>query len=108
MQIWTIKKFTLPEQILILQSHLFCHLKNTSILDCPKILLSCTKLTLSKTTNFRPFQTERVADDNTEFDEKRKKLSKRVENEVGKGEIAHNTQFLFFPQCFQKTCSADM
>ena len=33
-----------------------------------------------------------------------KKLSKRVENTVGKGEIAHNEQFLLFPQCFQKAC----
>ena len=25
---------------------------------------------------------------------------KRVKNTVGKGEIAYNDQFLFFPQCF--------
>ena len=36
-----------------------------------------------------------------------KKLSKRVENTVGKGEIAHYKQFLIFPECFQKTCTAD-
>ena len=30
------------------------------------------------------------------------KLPKRVENTVGKGEIALNEQFLLFPQCFQK------
>ena len=36
-----------------------------------------------------------------------KKLSIVVENTVGKGEIAHYEQFLFFPQCFQKTCTAD-
>ena len=29
------------------------------------------------------------------------------ENTVGKGEIAHYEQFLHFPQCFQKTCTAD-
>ena len=28
---------------------------------------------------------------------------KRVENTVGKGEIARYEQFLLFPQCFQKT-----
>ena len=28
----------------------------------------------------------------------------RVENIVGKGEIAHYGQFLRFPQCFQKAC----
>ena len=35
------------------------------------------------------------------------KLSRRVENTVGNGEIAHYEQFLLFPQCFQKTCIAD-
>ena len=35
------------------------------------------------------------------------KFSKRVENNVGKGEIASYMQFLFFPQYFQKTCTAD-
>ena len=28
---------------------------------------------------------------------------RRVENTVGKGEIAHYEQVLLFPQCFQKT-----
>ena len=32
------------------------------------------------------------------------KLSKQVENTVGKGEIARHEQFLLFPQCFQKAC----
>ena len=44
------------------------------------------------------------ADDNFKFDENGRKLSKRVENTVGKGEIARNEQFLLFPQCFQKAC----
>ena len=34
-------------------------------------------------------------------------LSKWVENPEGKGEIARYEQFLLFPQCFQKTCTAD-
>ena len=42
------------------------------------------------------------ADDNYKFDENGSKLSKWVENTVGKGEIARNKQFLLFPQCFQK------
>ena len=42
------------------------------------------------------------ADDNFKFDENGRQLSKRVENTVGKGEIAHYEQFLLFPQCFQK------
>ena len=32
---------------------------------------------------------------------------KRIENTVGKGEIARHDQFLLFPLCFQKTCTAD-
>ena len=31
-------------------------------------------------------------------------LSKRVENTVGKGEVARYEQFLIFPQCFHKAC----
>ena len=52
-------------------------------------------------TNFRLFKTERVCN-NFKFDENGIKLSKQVENTVGKGEIACYEQFLFFPQCFQK------
>ena len=29
---------------------------------------------------------------------------KRLENTVGKGEIARDEQFLLFPLCFQMTC----
>ena len=47
------------------------------------------------------------ADGNFKFDENGGKLSKRVENTEGKGEIAHYEQFLLFPQCFQKTCTAE-
>ena len=50
---------------------------------------------------------EEFADNNFKFDEYGRKLSKRVENSVGKGEIARFEQFLLFPQCFQKTCTAD-
>ena len=44
------------------------------------------------------------ADNNFKFDENGRKLSKQVENTVGKGEIARYEQFLPFPQCFQKAC----
>ena len=44
------------------------------------------------------------ADDNFRFDKNGRKLSKRVENTVGKGEIARYEQFLLYPQCFQKAC----
>ena len=62
----------------------------------------------------RLFQTERVRRRNFKFDKNGRKLSKRIENTVGKGEIAVNTvgkgeiaryeQFLLFPQFFQKAC----
>ena len=32
----------------------------------------------------------------------------KLENAVGKGEIARSAQFLLFPQCFQNTCTANM
>ena len=44
------------------------------------------------------------ADDNFDFDENSRKFSKRLENTVGKGEIARYEQFLLVPQCFQKAC----
>ena len=43
----------------------------------------------------------------SKFDENGRKFSKRVENNVGKGEIARYEQFLLFPHGFQKTCTAD-
>ena len=50
---------------------------------------------------------KKCADDNFIFVENGRKLSKQVENTEGKGEIARYKQFLFFPQFFQKTCTAD-
>ena len=44
------------------------------------------------------------ADDNFKFDENGRKLSKQVENTVGKGQIARYEQFLLFPLCFPKAC----
>ena len=35
------------------------------------------------------------------------KMAERLEYIVGKGETYHCEQFLFFPQYFQKTCTAD-
>ena len=42
------------------------------------------------------------ADNNFKFDENSRKFSKRVENTLGKGEIAHYQQFLLFPTVFSK------
>ena len=47
---------------------------------------------------------KKFADDNFNFDENGRKFFKRVENTVGKGEIARYEQFLLFPQCFKKAC----
>ena len=47
---------------------------------------------------------KKFADNNFKFDENGRKFSIRVENTVGKGEIARYEQFLLFPQCFQKAC----
>ena len=63
------------------------------------IFLTLTRRSILDTSKLNEF-----ADDNFKFHENGRKLSKRVENTVGKGEIARYEQFLLFPQCFQKTC----
>ena len=50
------------------------------------------------------FELRDFADDNFKFDENGIKLSKPIENTVGKGEIAPYEQFLLFPLCFQRAC----
>ena len=56
-----------------------------------------------------PSKLKECADNNYEFDEDCGKFSERLENAVGKGEIARNEQILLFPQGFQrlvpKTCT---
>ena len=56
--------------------------------------------------NFRLFQPENVCRQQFKFIENRRKLSKQVENTVGKREFARHEQFYLFPQCFLKTCTA--
>ena len=63
--------------------------------------LLCDK-TLSQTINLRLSQTERVCRRQFQIWWKKKKKN-RLENTVGKEEIARNEQYLLFPQCFQKT-----
>ena len=58
-------------------------------------------------TNLDSSKVREFADDNIRFDENGRKFFKRVENTVGEGEIALYEQFLLFPQCFQKTSTAD-
>ena len=71
-------------------------------------LVILTLLTLSQTTILDSSKLQEFADDNFKFDEHCRKLSRQVENAMGKGEIARYEQFLLFPQSFQKTCTADM
>ena len=59
-------------------------------------------------TNFRLFKLKEFADDNLEFDENGGEFFKRIENTLGKGEIAHYKQFVLFPKCFQKIGTAEM
>ena len=56
-------------------------------------------------TNFRFFQTKVFADNNFKFDENGRKLSKRIENTVGKGEIARYEQFLLLTSVFKRLVS---
>ena len=63
-------------------------------------------LTLSQMTNFRLLKTERLCRRHFKFDENDRKFSKWVENTAEKGEITRYEQFLLFPLCFQKTCTA--
>ena len=64
-------------------------------------------ITLSRRQISDSSKLKEFADDNLKFDENGRKFFKRVENTVGKGEIARYEQFLLFPQCFQKTCTAE-
>ena len=61
-------------------------------------------LTLPKRQIFYPSKEKEFTDHSFRFDENSEKFSKRVENTVGKWEIARYEQFLLFPQCFQKNC----
>ena len=62
-------------------------------------------LTHYQMTNLRLVQTEGVGRRQfNPFDENGRKLSEKVENTMGKGEIASYEQFLLFPPCFQKAC----
>ena len=54
-----------------------------------------------------PSKLKEFADDNFKSDDNGRKFSKQVENTVGEEEIACYEQFLLFPQCFQKTFTAD-
>ena len=72
------------------------------------LLLAGTELPLSKQQILDSSKLTEFADNNFKFDENGRKLSIWGENTEGfEGEIAHNEQFLLFPQCFQKTYTAE-
>ena len=76
-------------------------------LNCWKTLWEKRKSSKKCLTVLESAKLKEFADDNFKFHKNGRKFSKRVENTVGKGEIARNEQFLLIPQCFQKTCIAD-
>ena len=57
-------------------------------------------------TNFKLYQAERDGEHHFKCNENDRKFSKWVET-LEKGEITHYEQFLVFPHCFQKTCTAN-
>ena len=65
---------------------------------------SCFFLPITRRQSLDSSKLKKFADDNFNFEENCRKLSKRVVNTVGEGEIARYEQFLLFPQCFQKAC----
>ena len=78
---------------------LFC--RYAPLIECYRIPLPFPKQQNLDSSKLKKFA------DNCKFDENGRTLSKQVENTVGKGEIAAYEQFLLFPQCFQKPCTAD-
>ena len=97
-----------------MKTHATANARLTLSQHCP---FRCTSYPVFSYNNyFNPFYKQQdsessklkeVADDNFKFDENGRNFSKWVQNTEGKGEIAHYEQFLLFPQCFQKTCTAD-
>ena len=65
------------------------------------------ELTFPRRHYFGLSKLKEFVDNNFIFNESGRKCSKRVENTVRKGEIARYEQFLLFPMCFQKVCTAD-
>ena len=90
-------------------------------ISCPKIV--CKKTFFQRAPETHPsiqkglpfpkrqildsYKLKELADYNFKVDENGRMFYKRVENIVGKGEIACYEQFLLFQQCFLKTCTAD-
>ena len=61
------------------------------------MIVIASRLTHYQTTNVKTSKLKEFADNSFKFDENGRKLSKSVENTVGKGDNAHDEQFLLFP-----------
>ena len=70
-------------------------------LKVPFRLKICSASSFSKRQILDSSKLKGFADDNFNCDENGRKLFKRLENTVGKGEIACFEQFLLSPPCFQ-------
>ena len=77
----------------------------SSITD--KVHSKLHRLTLSQTTNLDSSKLKEYADDNFKFDENGRKLSKRVENTVAKGEMLVTSNFSFFHSVFKRLVSQE-
>ena len=84
--------------------------------DKAKIVSFVKGLRLKKHHLLNPFPKRQIlhsskpkdfADDNFTLYKNGCKFSQWIENTVGTEEIARYEQFLLFPQCFQKSCTAE-
>ena len=92
---------------LILRHTIYLNANNSNLNHTYVVLVKFSSFPNNKQQILDSSKLKEFADDNFKFDENGRKFSKRVENTVGKEEIAHYEQFLLLPQRFQKTCTAD-
>ena len=91
------KKKMLVTSIFSSSHNVFMRLFFSGLLE---LLPSSEELTPPQMTNFRLPKLKELTDDNFKIDENGRKLSKQVENTMGKGKIALYKQFSFLPHCF--------
>ena len=107
LSVWTKLKFC---HLVNCKDFTFEHLSNTKFFSI-EIRTKCLQ---SQILSFNPLPDDIIldrsklkqsADDNFKFDKKSRKFSKRVGNNMGKGEIAHYEQISPFPTLFSKGAS---
>ena len=87
---------------LVCQNTALCGIRLNLAMLCKKRVQPFQKRQILDSSKLKEF-----VDDNSNFVENGRKLSKQMENNVGKGEIVGYEQFLLFPQWFQRTYKAD-